>query len=406
MRLGVVIPALNEEQSIGSTVRRTLDAIPHIVGSSPVTSVDVTVVSDGSTDRTIEIAQGFGDSIQLIIFDKNRGYGAAIKAGWDAMPDADVVAFLDADGTCDPEFFGPLATKLVADHADIALGGRLNKGSEMPRIRRLGNRLFAGLLAGLASSQVRDTASGMRVVLRKALPDLMPLPDGLHFTPAMSARALLGGRLKIVEIDMPYREREGRSKLSVVRDGARFLGTIMRTAAVYRPSRLLGAAGLLLLLLTGTLLAFPGVHYLRHHTVEEWMIYRFVVGNLFGVVGVLLLCAGHVAGTTVDAFLFGGRPPDRLRALSARALSGAMFWCIEAALLVGGGLLVLPSFEQLVRSGATYTHWSRFIAMSFLYETAAILAVTKTALSFLRLAAERVDYERNVPRPAVDAIAP
>jgi len=404
MRLGIVIPALDEEESIGSTIERTLVATPGIVDSSPVTSVEITVVSDGSTDRTVEIARGFGERIQLIVFDENRGYGAAIKAGWEAMPDADVVAFLDADGTCNPAFFGPLTAELVARNADIALGCRLTEGSRMPWIRRFGNRLFALLLARLASSEVRDTASGMRVIRRSALPNLMPLPDGLHFTPAMSARALLGGDVKIVEIDMPYDERWGRSKLRVIHDGGRFLGAILRTAALYRPARLLGAAGLASLLIAAGLLAFPTVHYLEHGTVEEWMIYRFVVGNLLGVVGVLLVCAGHLAGTTVDALLFRGRPRNRLRTFATRALGGPIFWWTEAVLLLVGGLLVLPSFEQLVRTGATYVHWSRFIAMSFLYETAAILAVTKIASSFLALAAQRAQYERDAPRAGGESV--
>ncbi len=394
MRLGIVIPALDEEQSIGSTIQRTLNAVAGIIASSPIRTVEITVVSDGSTDRTVEIANTFSEHVRLIVFEKNRGYGAAIKAGWASMPDADVLAFLDADGTCDPAFFGPLAATLDSESADIALGCRLNPDSEMPRIRRFGNRLFALLLSGLSSISVRDTASGMRVVRASALQHLMPLPDGLHFTPAMSARALLGGECKIVELDMPYREREGRSKLSVLRDGGRFLDTILRTAALYRPSRILGAAGAGALLIAAALLAYPAWYYTQHHALFEWMIYRFVVGNLLGVVGVLLLCAGFLAGTTVDALLFDGRTRSSLRGTAGRALSGPVFWWTQAVLLIGGGLLVLPSFTQLVRTGATFTHWSRFIAMSFLYETAAVLAVTRIAASFLRLAAERANYER------------
>lgn len=394
MRLGIVIPALDEEQSIGSTIQRSLDAVATITKTSPITSVEITVVSDGSTDRTVEIAESFGKKISLIIFEQNKGYGAAIKAGWDNMPKADLLAFLDADGTCDPLFFAELANVLTAEEADIALGCRLNSESQMPRIRRLGNRLFALLLSGLASTNVRDTASGMRIVRRSALPQLMPLPDGLHFTPAMSARALLSGTTKVVETDMPYEEREGRSKLSVVRDGRRFLETILRTAALYRPSRILGAFGLVALLVAAGLFAYPAVYYLRHHQLFEWMIYRFVVGNLLGVVGIVLLCAGYIAGTTVDALLFEGRSRSRTRDWLTHALRGSWFWATEAVLLVGGGLLVLPSFLDLVRTGATVGHWSRFIVMSLLYEIAAVLAVTKVAASFLRLAADRAAYQR------------
>ncbi|MDP1795224.1 MAG: glycosyltransferase family 2 protein [Acidimicrobiales bacterium] len=395
MRLGIVIPALNEEQSIGATVTRTLDAAARIVAESPATSVVITVVSDGSTDRTVEIAESFGDAIQLIVFEKNRGYGAAIKAGWTQMPDAELLAFLDADGTCDPAFFGALVSLLDEQSADIALGCRLNSESEMPRIRRFGNRLFALLLSGLSSMSVRDTASGMRVVRRSALPMMMPLPDGLHFTPAMSARALLSGEIKVVETDMPYKEREGRSKLSVLRDGRRFLETILRTAALYRPSRLLGGFGLLSFAIAGGLFVGPVLYYAQNQRLQEWMIYRFVVGNLLGVIGATLLCAGYIAGTTVDALLFEGRTRSRTRAWATRALTGPLFWLTEAGLLLAGGLLVLPSVLDLVRTGATLTHWSRFVAMSLLYEVAAVIAVTKVAASFLGLASERAAYQRH-----------
>jgi len=78
MKLLIAIPALNEEESIEGIVHRTLDARDHILSSSPVTAIEITVVSDGSTDRTVELARAFGDRIGLIVFPENRGYGAAI----------------------------------------------------------------------------------------------------------------------------------------------------------------------------------------------------------------------------------------------------------------------------------------------------------------------------------------
>src|SRR4051794_39261915 len=82
LRLLVVIPALDEEASIGSTVERCIAAAPDILASTEVTSVEITVVSDGSTDHTVEIASGYVDRIRLIVFERNRGYGAAIKEAW------------------------------------------------------------------------------------------------------------------------------------------------------------------------------------------------------------------------------------------------------------------------------------------------------------------------------------
>jgi hypothetical protein len=109
----------------------------------------------------------------------------------------------------------------------------------------------------------------------------------------------------------------------------------------------------------------------------------------------VLLCAGYIAGTTVDALLFEGRSRSRTRDWITTALRGWKFWATEAVLLIGGGVLVLPSAIDLAKTGATVAHWSRFIAMSLLYEIAAVIAVTKVAASFLRLAADRAAYQRS-----------
>ena len=98
MKLLIAIPALNEEGSIESIIKRSLDARADIIGRSPVTDVDITVVSDGSTDRTVELASKYTDQIKLIVFEVNRGYGAAIQQAW-RESDAELLGFLDADGT-------------------------------------------------------------------------------------------------------------------------------------------------------------------------------------------------------------------------------------------------------------------------------------------------------------------
>jgi hypothetical protein len=95
----------------------------------------------------------------------------------------------------------------------------------------------------LGDTPVADCASGMRVVRREVLPSLEPLPDGLHFTPVMSLRALHEG-LTVVEVPIEYAERIGRSKLSVSRDGLQYLRSIVWTALGYNPVRVLGGVGL------------------------------------------------------------------------------------------------------------------------------------------------------------------
>ncbi|MGD1097256.1 MAG: glycosyltransferase family 2 protein [Bryobacteraceae bacterium] len=398
MKLLIAIPALNEEDSIERIIERSLTAAAHIEANSPVTQVEVTVVSDGSTDRTVELASRYIPRIKLIVFEKNRGYGAAIKEAW-SKSDAELLGFIDADGTCDPKFFAPLCQALLERGAMVALGSRMHPGSEMPPLRRVGNRVFAALLTVFSSRRVRDSASGMRVVRRDCLDRLFPLPDGLHFTPAMSARCLLSTDISICEVDMPYHERAGRSKLSVVKDGLRFLRVIVTTALLYRPSRLLGILGLAFFLAAAILMIRPILYYLNTRTVAEWMIYRFVVSNLLGTASALLLCMGHLSSRMVLLSLIGPRPKRLYRNSLAVLIESRAFWLIPAVLVLAGGALVYPSFRQLVTTGATFEHWSRFIVMSFLVGLAIILVVTRGVSFVLQLLEDRLIYLAGIAVP-------
>jgi len=336
----------------------------------------VTVVSDGSTDRTAELAGRYESLINLIAFTKNRGYGAAIKEAW-RQSDADILGFLDADGTCDPNFFADLCKSLETQKADVALGCRMNPSSKMPLLRRVGNTFFANLLRVLSSEPVRDAASGMRVVRRTVLEKLFPLPDGLHFTPAMSAQAVLGGEVRVAEIDMPYHERQGQSKLKVVHDGFRFLRVILDAAFLFRPSRPLAIAGAIAILGAVVLMIFPTHYYLTNRSVAEWMIYRFVVSHLAGATGLLMFAASYLTSRMTHLTVAAGSVPSPWEHRIRGAFASPWFWTAPAGLMIAGGLLVLPSFVELVRTGATYEHWSRFIAMTFLYAAAFILVVTR-----------------------------
>ncbi len=376
MKLLIAIPALNEEEAIESIVERCLAAREEIIAGSDVTAVEITVVSDGSTDSTAERARAYKDEIHLIEFPQNRGYGAAILEAW-SQSDAELMGFLDADGTCDPRFFTTLCNAVLEGGADVALGCRLHKKSQMPRVRRVGNTLFSTLLTLLSGRSVRDTASGMRVVRRDRLEHLMPLPTGLHFTPAMTARAVLRGDVSLSETDMPYHERTGRSKLSVIKDGFRFLGIILDAAFLYRPSRPLFVLAILSLLVAVGLMVSPILHYLRHQSLEEWMIYRFIVSQLLGTVGFLTLCTAYLSRRIVRLTVLSRRADALSRGPLGRFLTSPGFWLLPTLLLAFGGWLVWGSFRELLATGATAEHWSRFIAMAFFASLALILVVTR-----------------------------
>ena len=359
-RLTIVIPALDEEEAIGSTVQRCLDARDHIVKSGGVDDVEIIVVSDGSTDGTAKIARGF-EGVEVLEFAKNRGYGAAIKSGF-KHGSGELVGFLDADGTCDPRFFADLC-RAVGEGADVALGSRMGKESRMPWVRTLGNRIYAVILSVLSNQRVTDTASGMRVMRRGRLDDLGPLPDGLHYTPAMSARAVLKG-LEVVEIPMSYAERVGESKLRVSTDGWRFLQALFDGVLLFRPERLFLFFAVLFVALAALLSANPVEFYARNRMVEEWMIYRFVVAFLLGSAGALALTAATVVNRMSELVLERRRPRFWMSLLTG-SFQGPRVVALVVVLAVVSLWLVWPGLVEYARSGQVTLHWSRVIVAAF-----------------------------------------
>jgi glycosyltransferase involved in cell wall biosynthesis len=360
--LTIVIPALNEEGAIGDTITRCMEASAQIKSQADLSDVEIIVVSDGSTDRTAEIAKGFSD-VKVIVFRENRGYGAAIKEGW-RIGRGTLLGFLDADGTCDPRYFASMCETALTEDADIVLGSRLGPNSKMPKVRRLGNRIYAFLLGLLCGRAITDTASGMRVVRRRSLKYLYPLPDGLHFTPSMSARALLND-LRLVEMPMDYSERVGRSKLSVVHDGVRFLRAIFAGVLCYRPEKLLLLAFITCALLAMLFAAYPTEFYFQHRRLEEWMIYRFVICYILGSCGLMLLLATALTSRMAS---FGPRRQGSNSfwpAVVASVLSGKSLWLVLGLLLAAALFFLWPGFVEYWQTKSLTLHWSRLIAGAF-----------------------------------------
>jgi glycosyltransferase involved in cell wall biosynthesis len=241
--LSVVIPAYNEEASVGACIERVLAVEPDLkrVG---LDGLELIIVDDCSKDRTAEIVKGYLDrGVVLIQHKVNRNYGGALKTGF-RYAKGNYLAFMDADGTYPPEYYPSMFQAMMEQKADLVIGSRMaGIESDMPLTRRIGNTLFAGLVTMIGNVRITDSASGQRILRRDVLDKLYPLPDGLNFTPVMSTRALHED-IKMIEVPIRYEERAGESKLSVIRDGLRFLFTILGTAATYNPVRLLGALSL------------------------------------------------------------------------------------------------------------------------------------------------------------------
>jgi len=250
--LSICIPVYNEEVAVGETLERCL-ALGAELHRHGIRSFEVIAVDDGSRDRSAEVVARY-PQVRLIRHGVNRGYGAALKTGF-AEARYDLIGFLDADATYPPEQFPRLCAAILEGGADLVIGSRMaGATTEMPAVRRAGNAFFAGLLTLIGRTPVTDSASGMRVLRRQTLDLLSPLPDGLNLTPVMSTRAVHEG-ISVVEVPISYRERVGESKLSVTKDGVRFLTTMVTTALAYNPVRIFGVLGLAGMLVAAATLA-------------------------------------------------------------------------------------------------------------------------------------------------------
>lgn len=344
--LSVIIPALNEEDGIADIIERVL-AVKQPLAEAGVGELELIIVDDGSQDRTPEIVTGYPEVV-LVRHPVNQGYGAAIKTGF-RQAKGNLLAFLDADGTYPPESYPNLCRPIVEGRADVVVGSRMaGTDSEMPLVRRIGNTIFATLVSVISNRHVTDSASGQRVLRREALAKLYPLPDGLNFTPVMSTRAMYED-LSIVEVPITYSERVGRSKLSVVKDGTRFLNTILMTALTYNPARIFGLVGVSLVGLGALSTLWRTISQSKAKREDSQLVSWFV-GLVLGSAGVNIFSIGAVFNYLVS--LFHKRPIRQGafgKPLFNKPLEKHFGWFGLGSMLAGG----------LVYSFSVWRRWDR-----------------------------------------------
>ena len=245
LKLAVVLPALNEEATVGHVIA----GVPRLLPG--VEAVEVILVDDGSTDATVSRARAAGAD-RIVRHTRNRGLVASFSRGVNEalLAGADIVVHLDSDGQHDPEQIPRLIAPIVAGDADIVVGARpLARAADMPGAKRIGNRLGSWVFRRLLRLPVSDFTSGYRALSREALLRLNLVSDYTYTLESLIQAARM--RLAVAEVVIPSLERtvgESRMVGSVPRYIARAGGQAFRCLLHAKPLSAFGRAAALMML--------------------------------------------------------------------------------------------------------------------------------------------------------------
>jgi len=206
-KISVIIPAFNEQESIAQVVSAIPDWVDNIL-----------VVNNGSTDDTMQKASAAG---ARVIFEPRRGYGAACLAGIAALPETDVVVFLDGDYSDYPREMNILVDPILSGAADLVIGSRMQglaaKGA-LPPQSRFGNWLACRMLRFFWGVRFTDLGP-FRAIRFQSLEKLNMADPDFGWTVEMQIKAIQQN-LRIREVPVHYRKRIGQSKISGTLAGA------------------------------------------------------------------------------------------------------------------------------------------------------------------------------------------
>jgi glycosyltransferase involved in cell wall biosynthesis len=220
--VSIVIPAMDEEDSIGAVV----SALRAAAGWH-----EVLVIDDGSGDGTALRAEQAG--ARVIRHPYNKGNGAAVKTGI-RHATGEFVLIVDADGQHDPADARRIAGRL--GEYDLVVGAR-SAATQATAARRGGNALLNGLASHLAGRPIPDLTSGFRGARRECLREFLHLlPNGFS-TPTTTTLAFVKAGYNVAFEPIEARRRVGRSKLRVARDGAKFLLILLKVITLFSPLR-------------------------------------------------------------------------------------------------------------------------------------------------------------------------
>ena len=273
-KLTVVIPAHNEEETIGSVI----DGIRGVLDSAGF-PYEIIVVNDGSTDRTYEVVKEKG--VKVLNHEKRKGYGAAIKTGI-SLAQSSLIVIIDADGSYPAEAI-PTMVKMMGA-ADMVVGARVGAKIAIPLARKPAKFVLTKFANYVSGFKIPDLNSGLRVFKKQQVNCfIFLLPDGFSFTATLTLAFLCYG-LTVKFIPINYYERKGKSKIRPLSDTIGFFSLMLKLAIYLKPLKVL--APIFGFLLTVGLTVFI-YQLILFRDVAELAVLLILAALLIGILGLI-----------------------------------------------------------------------------------------------------------------------
>jgi len=204
LKLSIIIPVYNEEQTIGELVERV-----RAVDIGDIEK-EIIIANDGSSDRTKHVieASAWATDPRITIHDNpvNFGKGAAVRVGL-KLSTGDIVLIQDADLELDPSQYMQLLRPILDGATDIVYGSRFLVGApHVPWRTRVANRALTGITNLLYGSRLTDMETAYKVFRRHVLDGIRLRSVGFDFEPELTAKLLVAGR-RIIEVPISYHPR-------------------------------------------------------------------------------------------------------------------------------------------------------------------------------------------------------
>jgi len=269
-KVSIILPCFNEAENLSGFLTELCETFD---------TAEIIIVDDGSTDNSIDTAKCF--PVKIMKHPRNLGNGASIKTGA-RNATHEILVFMDADGQHKPEDIKRLLSKMNEGY-DMVIGARTyDTHANLGRL--FANTLYNKLASFMTGFTIKDLTSGFRAVKAdKFRKFLYLLPNGFSY-PTTSTMAFFRSGFPVTYIPISAMQREGKSKISIIKDGTRFFIIILKIGALFSPMRLFLPVSMFFFLIATSYYAYTFITEGRFTNMSALLYITSVLTFMIGIV--------------------------------------------------------------------------------------------------------------------------